>query len=200
MIVIPIIALRAPLLFGEPRPKKWAYRIIIISRCSHTAFSLPNAIRVSQRMNDRDFGCAASWKAMAWFWHGLREVQAGLMQELRGRRPNACAPTCRGWHHHHGEAQTSGDYDSRRSRTVHDAPRGKMQRCLAPEQEKARLRAHPDKETPLWMCIPKSSTTGWPILRPPMIAVPTSSSTMAACTEKENRGTELPQLSGGEGS
>ena len=47
MIVIPIIALGLLYYFGEPQPKKWAYRIIIIiPLLIILAISLPNVIKV----------------------------------------------------------------------------------------------------------------------------------------------------------
>jgi hypothetical protein len=47
MIVIPIIALGLVYYYGEPKPKKWTYRLLI---------SIPQGIKVSQRINDNDFG------------------------------------------------------------------------------------------------------------------------------------------------
>lgn len=57
MIVVPIIGLGLMYFFGEPEPKKWAYRLIVaIPLIIILAISVPQAIKVSQRVNDGDFG------------------------------------------------------------------------------------------------------------------------------------------------
>ncbi len=57
MIVVPIIALGLVYYYGEPKPKKWAYRmIIIVPLIIILVVSIPQGIKVSQRINDNDFG------------------------------------------------------------------------------------------------------------------------------------------------
>lgn len=57
MIVIPIIALGLVYYYGEPKPKKWAYRLlIIVPLIIILAISIPQGIKVSQRINDNNFG------------------------------------------------------------------------------------------------------------------------------------------------
>ena len=57
MIVIPIIALGLGYYYGEPKPKKWAYRLLItVPLITVLAISIPQGIKVSQRINDNDFG------------------------------------------------------------------------------------------------------------------------------------------------
>lgn len=57
MIVIPIIAIGLVYYFGEPKPKKWAYRLLVgVPLIIVLAVSILKGIRVSQRINDNDFG------------------------------------------------------------------------------------------------------------------------------------------------
>lgn len=57
MIVLPILAIGLIYFFGEPEPKKWAYRLIIaVPLLVILAISIPQGIKVSQRINDQDFG------------------------------------------------------------------------------------------------------------------------------------------------
>lgn len=57
MIVIPIIALGFVYYFGEPRPKKWAYKLLIgLPLIIILVVSIPQGIKVSKRFNDNDFG------------------------------------------------------------------------------------------------------------------------------------------------
>jgi len=57
MIVIPIIALGLVYYYGEPNPKKWAYRLLItVPLIIILAISIPQGIKVSQRLNDNNYG------------------------------------------------------------------------------------------------------------------------------------------------
>lgn len=57
MIMLPLAALGLLYFFGEPEPKKWAYRlIIVVPLVIAIAILTPQGIRVSQRQNDGDFG------------------------------------------------------------------------------------------------------------------------------------------------
>ncbi len=57
MIVIPIVALGVIYYFGIPRPKKWAYRLLVtIPAIIILSISVPQGVSVSQRVNDNDFG------------------------------------------------------------------------------------------------------------------------------------------------
>jgi hypothetical protein len=57
MIVLPILAMGLIYYFGEPEPKKWAYRLLIlVPLIIILAVSIPQGIKVSQRINDQDFG------------------------------------------------------------------------------------------------------------------------------------------------
>lgn len=55
LIVIPFILLGSIYYYGDPRPKKWAYRLIIFIPLIITiAISIPQYIKVSQRIDDGD--------------------------------------------------------------------------------------------------------------------------------------------------
>jgi hypothetical protein len=57
MIAIPIIVLGLVYYYGEPKPKKWAYRLLIaVPLIIILAISIPQGIKVSQRLNDNYFG------------------------------------------------------------------------------------------------------------------------------------------------
>jgi len=57
MIVIPLAILGLLYFFGHPKPKKWAYRLVVlIPLIIVIVCSTPLAIRNSRRINDGDFG------------------------------------------------------------------------------------------------------------------------------------------------
>ena len=57
MIVLPILAIGLIYFFGEPEPKKWAYRLIVfIPLLIVLAISIPQGIKISQRINDNYIG------------------------------------------------------------------------------------------------------------------------------------------------
>lgn len=57
LIIIPFILLGCLYYFGEPIPKKWAYRVIVfIPLVITAAISIPQGIKVSQRMDDGNRG------------------------------------------------------------------------------------------------------------------------------------------------
>ena len=57
MIVLPILTLGLIYYFGEPEPKKWAYRLLVlVPLIIVLAISIPQSIKLSQRINDQDFG------------------------------------------------------------------------------------------------------------------------------------------------
>jgi hypothetical protein len=152
MIVIPIIALGLLYYFGEPQPKKWAYRIIIIiPLIIILALSLPNAIRVSQRMNDRDFGLRVvegNGVVLAWAPRGPGWPDAGTSWQEAQR---VCTYLSEDGTTIMQEAQNFW-----RLPTADEAVRSMMLHgenangVWHPEQEKAVYERTPDKETPLW--------------------------------------------------
>ena len=57
MIVLPILTLGLIYYFGEPEPKKWAYRLLVlVPLIIILVISIPQSIKLSQRINDQDFG------------------------------------------------------------------------------------------------------------------------------------------------
>ena len=57
LIVIPILILGLVNYFGDPKPKKWAYRLLIgIPLTIIVVVSIPQGIKVSQRINDHNLG------------------------------------------------------------------------------------------------------------------------------------------------
>ncbi len=57
LIVIPIILLGLIYFYGDPKPKKWAYRLILLIPLTIILIiSVPQGIKISQRVNDHDFG------------------------------------------------------------------------------------------------------------------------------------------------
>lgn len=152
MIVIPIIALGLLYYFGEPRPKKWAYRIIIIiPLLIILALSLPNSIRVSQRMNDRDFGLRiveGKGVTLAWAPRGPGWPDAGTSWQEAQR---VCT-----YLSEDGTTIMQETQNFWRLPTADESVRSMMlhgenaKGVWHPEQEKAVYERTPDKETPLW--------------------------------------------------
>ena len=152
MIVIPIIALGLLYYFGEPRPKKWAYRIIVvIPLLIILAISLPNAIKVSQRMNDHDFGIRiveGNGVTLAWAPRGPLWPDTGTSWDEAQR---LCAYVSED-----GTTLMEEKQNIWRLPTVDEAVRSMMlhgenaKGVWNPEQEKAVYERTPDKETPLW--------------------------------------------------
>ncbi|MFA6791907.1 MAG: hypothetical protein WCR28_05690 [Candidatus Izemoplasmatales bacterium] len=57
LIVIPLVGLGFLYYFGTPQPKKWAYLVLIlIPSLIILALSIPQGIKIAQRVNDEDFG------------------------------------------------------------------------------------------------------------------------------------------------
>lgn len=56
-VIIPFVILALLYYFGEPTPKKWAYRLIVfVPLIIVIVISIPQGIKVSARINDGDFG------------------------------------------------------------------------------------------------------------------------------------------------
>jgi hypothetical protein len=57
LIILPIAVLGSLYYFGEPAPRKWAYRLILaVPLVILAAISIPQVIKVSQRIDDGDLG------------------------------------------------------------------------------------------------------------------------------------------------
>lgn len=152
LIVIPIIALGLLYFFGEPKPKQWAYRLLIfIPLAIILAVSIPQGIKVSQRINDSDFGIRiveGNGVVLAWAPRGpgwpdkgttwdeamhicrhLSEDGTAVLEEEQNiwRLPTIAEAVC--------------------SMTLHGENAGGV---WAPEKGRAVYEKTPDKETPLW--------------------------------------------------
>lgn len=152
IIVIPIIALGLLHYFGEPEPKKWAYRLLIyVPLAIILAISIQQGIKVSRRMSDGDFGIrivegngvilawaprgpgwpdqGTTWEEAQYICRYLSEDGTTVMDEeqkiwrLPTVREAVCSMTL------HGE-NAGGTWDSENEKAVYDKT--------------------PDKETPLW--------------------------------------------------
>lgn len=152
LIIIPFAVLGLLYYFGEPEPKKWAYRLIIIVPIVITlAISIPQGIKVSQRINDNDFGIrivegngvtlawaprgpgwpdkGTSWKEAQGICKYLSEDGTTIMKEEQNiwRLPTVD--------------------EAVRSMMLHDENAGGVWYL---EEEKGVYNRTPDKETPLW--------------------------------------------------
>ena len=152
LILPPMVILGLLYLFGRPAPRRYAYlTVIIVPIVIILALGIPNGIRVSQRLNDGDFG--------------MRQV-AGNGVEL------VWAPQGPGWPDHGvswDEANRICRYLSADGTTLEDTPQdiwrlptiaeavASMTRkginaggTWNPETMTATYKTTPDKETPLW--------------------------------------------------
>lgn len=152
MIVVPIIILGLLYYFGEPRPKKWAYRLIIgVPLIIILVISIPQGIKVSQRINDNNFGVrivegngvvldwaprgpgwpdkGTSWDEAQYICKYLSEDGTTIMEEEQNfwRLPTVD--------------------EAVRSMMIHGDNAGGV---WNPEEERASYDRTPDKETPLW--------------------------------------------------
>lgn len=151
-IVIPFAILGLVYYFGEPYPKKWASRLIIfIPLIIVLAISIPQGIKVSQRINDGDFGIRiveGNDVTLAWAPRGPGWPDQGISWE---EAQNICKHLSED-----GLTIMAKEQNIWRLPTVEEAV-GSMAIhgenaggvWLAAE-EKATYEQKPDKETPLW--------------------------------------------------
>ena len=152
MIILPFAALGLLYYFGEPRPKKWAYRLIILVPLAIAlAILIPQGIKVSQRVNDGDFGmrtvegkgvtlCWAprgpGWPDRGVSWEEAQEICRYLSEDgttvMEDEQNIWRLPTVT-------EAVSS--------MTLHGENAGGIWNS---EEKKANYEKTPDKETPLW--------------------------------------------------
>lgn len=151
-IVIPFVLLGLLYYFGEPTPKKWARRVIVLVPLAVVlAISIPEGIKVSQRVNDGDLGLRVvegSGVTLAWAprgpgwpdkgtdWEDARRVCAYLSEDgttLMDSEQNIWRlPTAD---------------EAVRSMALHGKNAGGVWNG---ETETASYKLTPDKETPLW--------------------------------------------------
>ncbi len=152
LVVIPFAALGALYYFGEPKPKKWAYRlIIIIPLIIVLAISIPLGINVSKRVNDGDFGMRtveADGAALDWAPRGPGWPDSGTTWEEARK-------ICR-FLSEDGLTVMETEQNIWRLPTVDEAVRSMMLHgenaggVWDEDEETAIYTMTPDKETPLW--------------------------------------------------
>ncbi len=152
LIIIPIAVMALLYYFGEPHPKKWAYRLIIFIPLIITlAISIPQGIKVSQRINDEDFGIrmvegngitlvwaprGPGWPDEGISWQEAQDICKYLSDDgltIMEKEQNIWRlPTAD---------------EAVRSMMIHGENAGGIWYA---EEGKARYEETPDKETPLW--------------------------------------------------
>ncbi|MFZ5353254.1 MAG: DUF1566 domain-containing protein [Bacillota bacterium] len=152
LIIIPFIILGLLYYYGEPNPKKWAYRLIlIVPLVIFLSISIPQGIRVSQRVNDGDFGMRAvegNGLTLVWAPRGPGWPDEGTSWE-------EAQYICK---HLSEDGLTVMDTEQNiwrlptvdeavRSMSLHGENSGGVWREA---EEKAVYSKTPDKETPLW--------------------------------------------------
>lgn len=152
LIVIPFTALGLIYYFGEPYPKKWAYRLIILVPISIIlAISIPQGMKVSKRMNDNDFSMRivkGNAVTLAWAPRGPGWSDKGISWE-------EAQDICK-YLSEDGMSITETEQNIWRLPTVDEAVRSMMLHgenaggAWYAEEEKAIYYKTPDKESPLW--------------------------------------------------
>lgn len=152
MIVIPIITLGLAYYYGEPKPKKWAYRLlIIVPLIIILAVSIPQGIKVSQRSNDNNFGMRTvqgNDLALAWAPRGPGWPDQGTSWDEAQR-------ICK-YLSEDGTIIMEEEQNIWRLPTVDEAVRSMMLHGQNAGgvwdflKEKAVYKRMPDKESPLW--------------------------------------------------
>jgi hypothetical protein len=152
MIVIPIIALGLVYYYGEPKPKKWTYRLLItVPLIIILVISIPQGIKVSQRINDNDFGMRivqGNGVTLAW-------APRGPGWPDKGTSWDEAQKICK-YLSEDGTAIMEKEQNIWRLPSVDEAVRSMMLHgqnaggVWDPVEEKAIYERTPDKETPLW--------------------------------------------------
>ena len=152
LVVIPFAALGLLYYFGDPAPLKWARRLIIfVPLIIVLAISIPQGIRVSQRIDDGDFGTrivegndvtlawaprGPGWPEGGVSWDEAREICRYLSEDgltiMETEQNIWRLPTV-------GEAVRSMMLHGENAGGVWDA-----------DEEAAAYEKTPDKESPLW--------------------------------------------------
>lgn len=152
MIIIPIIALGLVYYFGEPKPKKWAYILLVsVPLVIILAISIPQGIKVSQRINDNDFGIRTvegNGLTLVWAPRGPGWPDQGTSWDEAQR---ICKYLSEDGTVIMGEAQNIWRLptvdETVRSMMLHGQNSGGV---WDPINEKAVYESKPDKESPLW--------------------------------------------------
>lgn len=152
LIVIPFACLGLIYYFGNPSPRKWAYRLIIfIPLIIAIVISIQQGIKVSKRINDEDFGTRiieVNNVALAWAPRGAGWPDEGIAWE-------EAQEICR-YLSEDGMTIMETQQNIWRLPTVEEAVASMMLHgensggVWYPQEEKATYEKIPDKETPLW--------------------------------------------------
>ena len=152
LIVIPFAALGLIYFFGEPQPKRWAYRLVIFIPLIITlVISIPQFIKVSQRIDDGNYGArevsgngveliwapeGPGWPSKGVNWYEAHDICAHLSEDgltLMETEQNIWRlPTAD---------------EAVRSMSLHGINCGGL---WEEELRKATFNKRPDKESPLW--------------------------------------------------
>jgi hypothetical protein len=152
LIVIPFLALGLLYYFGDPQPKKWAYRLIVfVPLIIIVAISLPLGIRVSQRIDDGNFSMRAvegNGVTLVWAPRGPGWPEGGVTWEQ-------ARETCR-YLSEDGMTVMDTPQDIWRLPTVDESVRSMMLHgenaggVWDGSEQTASYERTPDKESPLW--------------------------------------------------
>lgn len=152
MIVIPFAVLGLIYYFGDPYPLKWAYRLIIfVPLIIVLAISIPQGIRVSNRITDDDFGIRiveGNEVTLAWAPRGPGWPDRGVSWE-------EAQDICK-YLSEDGLKVMEKEQNIWRLPTIDEAVRSMMLHgenaggVWYAEKEKADYEKTPDKESPLW--------------------------------------------------
>lgn len=152
MIVLPILAIGLIYFFGKPEPKKWAYRLILaVPLLVILAISIPQGIKLSQRIDDQNFGARlieGNGIALIWAPRGPGWPDKGTSWDEAQR-------ICR-YLSEDGTEIMSEPQNIWRLPTVDEAVRSMLIHgenaggAWDPVEGKANYTRTPDKESPLW--------------------------------------------------
>jgi len=152
MIVLPFAVLGLLYYFGEPYPLKWAYRLIIfVPLIIVLAISVPQGIKVSNRINDGDFGIRiveGNGVTLAWAPRGPGWPDRGVSWE---EAQDICKHLSEDGFQIMEKEQNIWRLpavdEAVRSMMLHGENAGGVWHA---QEERARYDKTPDKETPLW--------------------------------------------------
>ena len=152
LIVLPLAAVALLYYFGDPQPKAWVYRLILlVPLVIILAISIPQGIRVSERQNDENFGMrivGGNGVTLAWAPRGPGWPDSGISWQQAHE-------ICR----HLSEDGTTvmqQEQNIWRLPTAEEAVRSMMLHgenaggVWDKDEQRAVYERTPDKETPLW--------------------------------------------------
>lgn len=152
MIVVPIAALGLLLYFGNPEPIKWARRLLVfVPLAIVLAISVPQGIKVSQRMDDGNFGTRVvegNGVALTWAPRGPGWPEGGVAWAEAEKICRCLSED--------GETIMDTEQNIWRLPTVDEAVRSMALHEVNSggvwdaEEKKAAYEKTPDKESPLW--------------------------------------------------